>query len=81
MFKFISSCLPIRKEKKSVKQVIYLELPDDGIPYLCSIATDFLLTPLCLPLHVTSYFSISYRMNSSTLANIITLAYPQLESD
>ena len=27
MFKFVSSCLPIRKEKKSVKQVICLELP------------------------------------------------------
>ena len=29
MFKFILSCLPIRKEKKSVKQVICLELPND----------------------------------------------------
>ena len=33
MFKFISSCLPIRKEKKSVKQVICLELPNHLYSY------------------------------------------------
>ena len=39
MFKFILSCLPIRKEKKSVKQVIYMELPN-GVKVCSSLLYD-----------------------------------------
>ena len=52
MFKFISSCLLIRKEKKSVKQVICLELP-----YLKSLLTIVLynryVTLCCSWLHAS----------------------------
>ena len=36
---FISSCLPITKEKKSVKQVIYMELPN-GVKVCSSLLYD-----------------------------------------
>ena len=62
MFKFISSCLPIRKEKKSVKQVISLELPYQCMQMtvvdvvtlgecVCQASNGELLDGMCIIIH------------------------------
>ena len=73
MFKFISSCLPIRKEKKSVKQVISLELP---------YCNDYCALSLSLSLSLSTHGLVQLvrARNITTVGEMSSLSEKQVQS-